>query len=145
MFVTEQLRKSVELRLRTIEARAAWLESAATWPDADWDDETLVWAAERALHVAIECVTDTGNLIIDALVMREPGGYVDIVGVIAEEDVVPRDWFEAFRGALALRNQLVRDYATLSPQIVTRAVREYGPLFVPFVTSVRTYLGMSST
>lgn len=144
LFVTQQLREAVELRLQTIEVRAAWLESTANWPNTSWDDDTRVWAAERALHVAIEGVTDIGNLIIDALVMREPGGYADIVGVIAEEGVVSRDWFEAFRGALSLRNQLVRDYAQLPPEVVTRAVRAYGTLFTPFVTSVRHYLGMPS-
>ncbi len=144
MFVTDELREAVDLRLRTVDERSSFLTAALNWNDVDWQDVTRIWAAERALHVAIECVTDAANLIIDALVMREPGSYADIVRVIAEEGVVDRTFPEQFSDALTFRNQLVREYYQLKPADVARAVQTCAPLFAAFVRSVRDYLGISS-
>ncbi|MDQ0189007.1 DUF86 domain-containing protein [Alicyclobacillus cycloheptanicus] len=144
MFITNQLRQEVDKYLRTIDQRADWLQTARAWTDDEWD-ETRMWAAERALHVAVECVTDAANLVIDALVMREPGGYADIVRVIMEEGVVGKAWFEEFEGILAFRNRLARGYTDLSMADVVSAVRTYGGLFRPFTASMRSYLDISST
>lgn len=145
MFVTDQLRQDVDKLLQVIELRADWLETVAEKPEDLEQDVAVLWATERALHVAVECVTDAANLVIDALVMREPGGYADIVRVVAEEGVVDRAWFHAFEGALEFRNQLARGYAILSAAEVATATRAYGALFRPFVQSVRRYLDISST
>lgn len=145
MFITEQLRQDVDKLLGAIVTRAKWLEAAANSSSGDWTEETMVWAAERALHVAVECVTDAANLVIDALVMREPGGYADIVRVLMEEGVVERSWFAEFEGALDLRNRLARQYVDLTPAEVVTAVNAYGPLFRPFVAALRSYLGIPST
>lgn len=144
MFVTDELREAVDAKLRAVDERSRFLIAALDWVETDWQDMTKVWAAERALHVAIECVTDAANLIIDALVMREPGSYADIVRVIAEEGVVDRTFPEQFAEALQFRNQLVREYHQLGSADVVRAVHTCAPVFVPFVRSVRTYLGISS-
>ncbi|MCL6453591.1 MAG: DUF86 domain-containing protein [Alicyclobacillus sp.] len=140
MFVTKELKQQVEVYLQQIDRLSGWL-AAAGESGIQWDEEmTPRLAAERALHVAIECVTDVGNLLIDALVMRDPGGYADIVRVLMEESVVPRAWFTAFEGAIAFRNRLIREYTTLRPAEVGEAVAAYGPLLAEFTESVRNYL-----
>jgi uncharacterized protein YutE (UPF0331/DUF86 family) len=143
MFITERLREKVDHILRTMEERASWLMEVRELPDAQWEGPTLVWAAERAMHVAIECSVDAGNEIIDALVMREPGSYEDILRVLMEEGVVSREWFDAYVGVLEFRDKLVRGYTSLPGSDVVQAVRTYAPLFQPYAAAVRAYLGIA--
>ncbi len=140
LFITDSLRTQVDRFLRAIEERSRWL--AGLTPSSGADDPGRVWAAERALHVAVECVTDAANLIIDALVMRDPGGYVDIVRVLMEEGVVSRDWFQRFEPMLRLRERLVHGYLDLPPDEIMEAAVQFGPLFNEYVASVRQYLGI---
>ncbi|MCL6515423.1 DUF86 domain-containing protein [Alicyclobacillus sp.] len=144
MFVTDTLRSQVERLLQSVEVRSRWLTNLSGQADNLARDTALVWAAERALHVAVECVTDAANLIIDALVMRDPGGYVDIVRVLMEEGVVSRDWFRRFEPMLQFRERLVHGYQDLGPDEVVQAVTAYGPLFMEYVESVRRYLGITN-
>ncbi|GMA49425.1 hypothetical protein GCM10025857_07820 [Alicyclobacillus contaminans] len=73
MFITDALKEKVNQSLCAIEVRSAWFERLKETPEW-WADTTTCWATERALHVAIECVVDAANALIDALVMRDPGG-----------------------------------------------------------------------
>ncbi|SFU39112.1 DUF86 domain-containing protein [Alicyclobacillus macrosporangiidus] len=140
MFITDSLRTQVDRYLQAIEMRSRWLAGLTT--SSGSDDPGRVWAAERALHVAVECVTDAANLVIDALVMRDPGGYVDIVRVLMEEGVVSRDWFQRFEPMLRLRERLVHGYVDLQPDEVMEAAVQFGPLFNEYVAALRQYLGI---
>ncbi|MBX6353361.1 MAG: DUF86 domain-containing protein [Thermoflavifilum sp.] len=142
MFITEELQKRIDGILQAIEVRADWLARLAEQPG--WSaDPGRVWAAERALHVAIECVTDAASDMIDALVMRDPGSYADIVRVLMEEGVVSADWFHAFEPALTYRDKLVRRYRELTAAETEEAVRRCAPLLRPYCDAVRRYLGMA--
>src|SRR5690606_36925663 len=46
-------------------------------------------AQERALHIAIEVVTDVGSYLIDGFLMRDASSYEDIVEITAGEGVYP--------------------------------------------------------
>jgi uncharacterized protein YutE (UPF0331/DUF86 family) len=76
-------------------------------------DPVLQLAAERALHIAMECVTDVGNLLIDTLIMRDPSSYEDIVQILAEEDVIAKDFAAHFLDAVRFRRILVHEYKTV--------------------------------
>lgn len=142
MFVTEALRSQVGPCLDTVDECAAWLRRASE-QEVDWaTNQTKRLAGERALHVAIESVTDAGNFVIDALIMREPGSYADIVRVLMEEGVVTRAWFQHFEAALTFRNRIVHEYRGITPQEVAAAVANFTPLFSEFVQAVRAYLEM---
>ncbi|GGI97533.1 hypothetical protein GCM10010885_03980 [Alicyclobacillus cellulosilyticus] len=144
MFVTDALRGKVEAYLATMERCAAWLAEAARTLQEEGEtlasDVTLRLAAERALHVAIESALDAANTVIDALVMREPGGYADMIRVLAEEGVVSRSFSQAFAAALSFRSRLVRDYLQLTAEEVADAVRQLQHLFPEFAASLRRYL-----
>ena len=60
--------------------------------------EILLRGGERLVHVAIECLADIGNVLIDALLMRDPASYVDIIDVLRDEEVVSRDTAAAASG-----------------------------------------------
>ncbi len=142
MFVTDNLRRNVQKILVDMEERSDFLMEVRS-ADPSWaKSRERRWAAERALHVAIECVTDVANLVIDALVMRDPGNYEDMLRVLLEERVVSQEWFDGFVSILDLRSRLVRDYGRLGPEDVRRAVGEYASLFGEYAESIRSYLGI---
>ena len=39
------------------------------------------FALARALQIAVECIIDVGSLMIDGFIMRDPGGYLDIIDI----------------------------------------------------------------
>jgi len=140
MFVTSVLRNQVARMLQRLETNSRWLEECAHLTE-DWSaDLTRVLAAERAMHVCVELTTDAANAVIDALVMRDPGGYADIIRVLMEEGVVEKDWFMEFEGALAFRQKVIHGYLDLSGSEVVDAVRQYATLFSTYISKLRTYL-----
>lgn len=167
MFVTEELRSSVGRYLTRMEACATWLADAAPGVaevagqaqaaghaalgaaelagQTPADRQALTWqlAAERAVHVGVECSTDIGNLIIDALVMRDAGGYADIMRVLMEEQVVPKDWFEAYLGVIQYRDKLLRNYLQVTPEETREAASAAAQLFPQFARSIRHYLNIA--
>ena len=142
MFVTPQLKDSVGKILQSLGEHSQWLSACAAL-GSDWTgDKTRVLAAERALHVAVELATDAANQVIDALVMRDPGGYADIIRVLMEEQVVDKAWFHKFEGAIAFRQRLIHDYIEIEDLEVVDAVSQYAPLFPVYIEKIKAYLEM---
>lgn len=140
MFVTDNLRRNVQKILLDMEERSDFLLSVREDEPFWAENRERRWAAERAVYVAVECVTDVANLVIDTLVMRDPGNYEDMLRVLFEEHVVTKEWFDEFVSILDFRSRLVRDYGHLSPDDVGQAVHKYAPLFGEYARSLRTYL-----
>nr|WP_230087812.1 HepT-like ribonuclease domain-containing protein [Alicyclobacillus mali (ex Roth et al. 2021)] len=138
--MTKDHKQQIEVWLDALGARVAWLEDLAEREEAWEEDLTWRLAAERALWTSVEYVTDIASLIIDALVMRDPGGYADIVKVLVEEQVLDRPWFEAFTGAIDFRSRLLRDHARIAPKDVREAVSRYADLFAPFMNQIREFM-----
>lgn len=142
MFVTPQLKENVNRMLTELDGYAEWLSKCAAG-EQDWNhDTTRVLAAQRALHVAVELATDAANQVIDALVMRDPGGYADIIRVLMEEQVVEKEWFAAFEGALTFRQKLIHSYIDVQAAEVVEAVSLYADLFPEYTKKLRAYLKM---
>ncbi|SIS78085.1 DUF86 domain-containing protein [Alicyclobacillus vulcanalis] len=140
MFLTKDHKRQIEDWLGALQERAAFLQRLAERQDA-WEHEfSLRLAAERALWTSVEYVTDIASLIIDALVMRDPGGYADIVKVLVEEQVLDASWFGAFTGAIDFRSRLLRDHARITSLDVREAVSRYANLFNPFIVQIREFL-----
>lgn len=68
------------------------------------------FAAARALHMAIECVTDVGNALIDGFIMRDPGSYEDIVEIMKDEAVLPAEEADPLKRLVQFRRALVVGY-----------------------------------
>jgi len=140
VFLTKDHKRQIEAWLEALGARVAWLGELAEREDA-WElDLTWRLAAERALWTSVEYVTDIASLIIDALVMRDPGGYADIVKVLVEEEVLDARWFDVFTGVIDFRSRLLRDHARITPTDVREAVSRYADLFAPFMDQIREFL-----
>ncbi|MDI3328999.1 MAG: DUF86 domain-containing protein [Alicyclobacillaceae bacterium] len=86
-------------------------------------------AAERGLHMALECVVDVCNHLIDSYAMRDPSSYADILQIMMEEGIFEEKWGREFLSLVDLRRQLVRDYDQLDAEQLWRAVERYAEEF----------------
>ncbi|CAM4061029.1 DUF86 domain-containing protein [Paenibacillus alkaliterrae] len=116
-------REQIAVRLDTIPDIATTMQSLA----ANWQGTMLEGLAqERALHLAIETVTDVGSFLIDGFIMRDASSYEDIIEITGEEGVFPSDMLETLTELVKLRKPLVQDYfkwqrSDLHPLTVTLA------------------------
>lgn len=58
---------------------------------------------ERVVHVLIESIIDVGNLMIDGFIMRDPGSYEDIIDILVDEKVIPKDDENNYKSIVGLR------------------------------------------
>ncbi len=89
------------------------------------------FAQMRALHIGVECMIDIGNTIIDGFIMRDPGGYLDIVDILEDEQVVSSNLANEMKRFVKFRELLVRYYdevtaVELAPYVLSADIfREY--------------------
>ncbi|WP_373893222.1 DUF86 domain-containing protein [Virgibacillus natechei] len=95
---------------------------------------------ERMVHVFIESTLDVGNMMIDGFIMRDPGGYEDIIDILIDEKVLPRDEEETYKAMIRLRKMLVNDYAAIDHEKLKATVIGNKATFKNFSTHIRTYL-----
>ncbi|MGZ6507132.1 MAG: HepT-like ribonuclease domain-containing protein, partial [Tumebacillaceae bacterium] len=71
MFITDQHRTQIRGYLSEMEKQFDVLTALKPHSLEDFQTQPILRAAgERALHLVLECLTDIGNIIIDALIMR---------------------------------------------------------------------------
>ncbi|MFP4978744.1 DUF86 domain-containing protein [Paenibacillus sp. CN-4] len=102
-------RKQIERILSQVPDIAASLRAVSS----NWDGGTLAgMVQERALHLAIEVVTDVGSCLIDGFIMRDAGSYEDIITIIHQESVFEGDseLYDLLIRLVALRKPLVQEY-----------------------------------
>jgi uncharacterized protein YutE (UPF0331/DUF86 family) len=68
------------------------------------------FAVMRSFHIGVECIIDIGNTIIDGFIMRDPGGYSDIIDILEDEQVISTSLANKLKDFVKLREQLVRYY-----------------------------------
>src|SRR5690625_5258307 len=71
-------------------------------------------ALERITHMLIESVIDVGNMMIDGFIMRDPGGYEDIIDILVDEKVIPKEQEGIYKDFISLRKTIVTDYIQIN-------------------------------
>ncbi|MFC7439679.1 DUF86 domain-containing protein [Laceyella putida] len=100
---------------------------------------TEKFAAERALHLAVECMIDIGSVMIDGFIMRDPGGYSDIVEILLDEKVISADVAETLKKHVQLRERLVRYYDKVTWTEIRPMLGDM-ELYTSFSEQVESYL-----
>lgn len=101
-------REQIDQRLQVIPVLIRVLGKASEGHAAD--PEVSRFAAERALHLAVEVVTDVGSCLIDGFIMRDASSYEDIVEIIHDERVIDDELHAVLLRLVRLRKPLVQDY-----------------------------------
>ncbi|MDQ0298401.1 uncharacterized protein YutE (UPF0331/DUF86 family) [Salibacterium salarium] len=128
-------RKKIEHILTYIE------ELASVFPEvteAKTKKEQL--ALERITQGWIEAITDTGNQVIDGFIMRDPGGYEDIIDILHDEKVVPEQDVEGLKQVIRLRKKLVQEYYNIDYGVLQDVLTTHSKSVEQFPAHVRYYL-----
>ena len=97
-------------------------------------------AAERLILLLTEAFTDVFALIIDGLMLRDPGSYQDMVEIMTLEGALPKEYGEKLEELVAFRGRLVRDYVHVSAAELIATLRLLGQIFPPFTGYIRAFL-----
>lgn len=98
------------------------------------------FAAERAVHLAAECVTDVGSYMIDGFIMRDAASYEDIVDILYGERVFGSDLHEFLIALVRQRKPLVQEYDRTDQQELNRLTALLPSELPRFDQAVRLYL-----
>lgn len=104
------------------------------------EDHTHKLALQRISHMMIETVMDVGNQLIDAFVMRDPGGYGDIIDILVDERVISSDNGQSLHVLLPWRKALLHDYIALDNEQLYEAFRKESRTLRHFPAKVRRYI-----
>lgn len=133
-------REQIDARLRFIPVVTDALRRLAAGDGASPPIAHL--AQERALHLAIEAVTDVGSLLIDGFMMRDASSYEDIVDVLRTERVLPAETAEALKALIAERRALTQEYMKIERgalrddlEAVAALLDAFPPLVEQFIRS----------
>ncbi|WP_106588925.1 type VII toxin-antitoxin system HepT family RNase toxin [Salsuginibacillus halophilus] len=97
-------------------------------------------ALERAVHIAIECIIDVGNQMIDGFIMRDPGSYEDIVEILRDEAVVSSEEAAQLTALVRWRKALVHHYTSVDHNQLKDVVTTNEKALRAFPERVRSYL-----
>jgi len=130
-------REQISVRLAVIPNLVQALQAL----ESSWRGELLQGLAqERALHLAIEAVTDIGSYLIDGFIMRDASSYEDIVEIIAGEQVFPEALKEVLLELVRLRRPLVQEYYDWDHAVLHPLVVQLPHELTSFKEAVESYL-----
>lgn len=128
----EQIERRLELVPEVLEAFRESIQSASSLLGR--------YAEERALHLAIEIVTDVGSYLIDGFIMRDASSYEDIVDILLDEKVVDTSLHATLIELVRLRKPLVQEYFAWDRQEVMGLRERLPGALQDFAANVRKYL-----
>lgn len=107
----------------------------------DWQaDEVSKLAFERIGHNIIESIIDVGNSMIDGFIMRDPGGYDDIIDILTDEKVITVEMDRPLKEVIEYRKVLVRQFYAVDhlklEEVLTKNLR----FLKEYPKAVETYL-----
>ncbi|MGM8211969.1 DUF86 domain-containing protein [Virgibacillus sp. W0430] len=111
-----------------------------TFPEQPANSLVQQLGLERAIHLLIESFLDVGNMMIDGFIMRDPGSYNDIIDILIDESVLPKEDELAYKELIQLRQCIVQDYVHIDHTILERTLSEHKMKLNQFSTHIRTYL-----
>lgn len=97
-------------------------------------------AQERALHIAIEIVTDVGSYLIDGFLMRDASSYEDIIEITAGEGVYPDGMKDVLLELVRLRRPLVQEYYEWQSGDLHPLIVQLPLLLTQFQAAVEQYI-----
>ena len=95
---------------------------------------------ERLAQMVVESIIDVGNLMIDGFIMRDPGSYEDIIDILVDERVIPKEHEASYKEIVSLRPKLVREYTKINHSEIEKTLRNNLDTIEHFRPLVLNYL-----
>lgn len=117
------------------------IAEALTKVAVSWDGSVMFgMVQERALHLAIEVVTDVGSYLIDGFIMRDASSYEDIMEINYEEKVFDGEVYNVLFELVSLRKALVQEYFTWKRCELHKLTPVLPNVLDKFADQVRAYI-----
>ncbi|MHA6483615.1 DUF86 domain-containing protein [Paenibacillus sp. strain BS8-2] len=130
-------REQISVRLEAIPALAEAMHKLSN----EWEGALLQGLAqERALHLAIEIVTDVGSYLIDGFIMRDASSYEDIIEITGAEGVYPAAMTETLAELVKLRRPIVQEYYDWPSEELHHFTAKLAELLPEYKATVEAYL-----
>lgn len=130
-------RSQIHERLDAIPAISEALQNMAS----AWTGSLLEGLAqERALHLAIEIVTDVGSCLIDGFILRDASSYEDIIEIVGEAGAFPPHIQGDLLELVKLRKPLVQQYTSWQREELHSLSARLPHILHEFGDAVRAYL-----
>lgn len=108
--------------------------------ETNWQSRVEQLALERLAQNIIESVIDVGNQMIDGFIMRDPGSYEDVIDILVDEKVIPKDQGGGFKTVIQLRKPLVQRYMLIDHQKLRETLAKHILPLKQFSKHVAGYL-----
>jgi uncharacterized protein YutE (UPF0331/DUF86 family) len=130
--------ESIVERLQSLEEYTDYLKELRKIPfSAIKSDIKNRWAIERGLLLAIECILDIGSHIIAEEKLGRPKDYTEIIDILGEQNIIPKEFASQIRGIAGFRNILVHGYIEVDIDKVYEYLQKAPEQFDQF----RSYIG----
>ncbi|WP_100487411.1 type VII toxin-antitoxin system HepT family RNase toxin [Sporolactobacillus pectinivorans] len=106
----------------------------------NWNTSVAELALERIAQNLIESIIDVGNQMIDGFIMRDPGGYEDVIDILEDESVLPHEEASSIRQVVGLRKMLVQDYTAIDHGLLITVIEKNAAALKQFSARVTAYL-----
>src|SRR5699024_4825633 len=80
-------------------------------------------ALASIIHVLFESMLDTGNMMIDGFIMRDPGSFYDIIDILTDEEVLPNESASSYKALIDARQQIVKEYTETDTTYLTETIQ----------------------
>jgi len=77
------------------------------------DNRTLRGAVERYMEISLACMIDICEMIISSEKLRRPDTYREVILILGQHDILPKDFAEKLAPAAGFRNVLVHMYTNI--------------------------------
>ena len=129
-------RKKIALTLAHMNQLLSIIETKKDWQA----DEVSKLAFERIGQNIIESVIDVGNSMIDGFIMRDPGGYDDIIDILTDEKVITVEMDGPLKEVIKFRKILVRQFYAVDHKKLEEILKKNLQYLKEFPKAVETYL-----
>ncbi|KPV62649.1 MAG: hypothetical protein AOA65_1698 [Candidatus Bathyarchaeota archaeon BA1] len=118
-------KERILLKLRNMKKYVDFLKSQRKVNEEKLKKDYLLKSAiERNFHIALESVFDIGEMIISIKEFRKPEDYKEVIEILGEEGILPKEFAERFAPAAGFRNILVHRYAEVKLSQLYRHLQE---------------------
>lgn len=136
-----------ELLSRKLSRLQHYVDVLKTAEDINWqkyrDDLRTKAFVERYLHLAIEEMLDIANHFVSFYQWREPAGYRDLLLILTEQGILPREHLTVFQNMASFRNMLVHRYENIDDELVFGIFKKRLEDFDLFMMLIMDWAGRS--
>jgi uncharacterized protein YutE (UPF0331/DUF86 family) len=133
--------KEIHSKIKDLEKYVNLLKNYKNCSNEELERNLLLrGAVERYLQIALECVLEIGEMIISKEGFRKPEKYREVIEILGEEGVLPKDFAKRFAPAAGFRNILVHHYAEVDLDKLHKHLQKDLKDFDIFVRYVVKYL-----